>query len=190
MGRLVLVTPATSRLITLDQAKLHCRCQHEAENDLFVGWIKSAEAYCQSYTSMALLTSTWRWIGSEFPTLDDEDAPIDLLIGPVQSISSVSYVDRNAVDQVLATDEYQLENGLVPKLYPGVDDTWPATQAGNVSAVTVQMIAGYTDANLVPAQFSQAILLIVGAHYMNRENPEIPQAANRLLDQVIAERYV
>lgn len=199
MGRLVLVTPATATLLSLEQAKLHCRCQHDAENDLFLEWIKSAEAYCREYTQRALLNSTYRWIGCEFPRDNyGVDAPLDLLISPVQSITSVSYVDADGEDQELDEDEYQLEAGVIaPKLWPGVDCSWPVTQAGNVSAVTVELQAGYTSLDLVPAQFKQAMRLIIGQWYKQREEIVMgtivatpPIAAHRLLDQVLSERYV
>lgn len=192
MPRLVLITPATERLLTLAQAKAHCRVQNDLEDELFTGWIKSAEDYCQSYTSRAMLTSTYRWIGSEFPTDDaGEDAAIDLGISPVQGIVSVGYVDESGDSQTLDAEDYQLDpQEIAPKLIPGVESSWPVTQSGNVSAVTVDFLAGYTSKALVPGQFSQAMLLIVGGWYKNREDQTIPEAANRLLDQVISERYV
>ena len=191
MGRTELITASTTRLLTLEQAKLHCRCQHDAENDLFHGWIKAAEAFCQQHTQRALLTSTWRWIGPEFPTLDDEDAPIELGVSPIQSISSVTYFDTEGDEIELDAEDYQLEARIIaPRLYPGVDVSWPATQAGRIDAVTVEMVAGYTSLDLVPAQFTQAALLMIGEWYVNRETTQIPEAAIHLLNQVLSERYV
>ena len=189
MARVELVTPSSTRLLTVEQAKLHCRCQNNLEDSAFSDWIKSAEAYVQDYTRRALLSSTWQWIGEEFPTLDGEDAPIDLLISPVQSIVSVTYSDENGDEQTLETDEWQLEGGLVPKLYPGIVDEWPATEAGNVAAVTVVMTAGYASTDLVPAQFTQAMKLLVGEWFVNRDVTSIPAAVHALLDQVVSERY-
>jgi len=192
MGRLVLISANNERLVTLDQAKKHCRCQNNLEDELFTGWIRSAEAYCQSYTSQAVLTSTWQWIGSEFPVDDDgNDDFIDLGIGPVQSVNFISYVDADGDDQEMTEDEYQLDpQEIAPRIVPGIGQSWPATEDGNVSAVIVEFIAGYTSKDLCPAQFSQAMLLIIGGWYKNREDQSIPDAANRLLDQVLSERYV
>jgi uncharacterized phiE125 gp8 family phage protein len=195
MGRLVLITPAAERLVTLDQAKAHCRCQHDAENDLFVDWIKSAEAYCQSYTNRALLTSTYRWIDTGFPC---KGKAIDFLISPVQQITGVDYVDAEGNAAALSSGDYQLEaHNMYSKLWEGVGTCWPSTQVGNVSAVTVELIAGYTSKELVPVQFKQAMLLIIGQWYANRSEIIVgtivatpPIAANRLLDQVAAERYL
>lgn len=188
MGRLVLITANASRLLTVAQAKAHCRCQNDAENDLFTGWIQAAFDYCQRYTSRAILTSTWQYIDCGFPA---DDEPIDLLISPVQSITSIEYVDTDADDQTLDDEDYQLDaQDIAPKIYVGPESSWPLTQLGKVSAVTVEFIAGYTSIALVPAQFGQAMLLIIGNWYKNREDPGIPAAANYLLDQLICERYV
>lgn len=194
MGRIDLITAASDRLVTLDQAKLHCRCQSNLENDSFIKWIAAAEEYCQAYTGRALLTSTWRWTGSEFP----RRGGLDLLISPIQSITLVTYVDAAGDEQTLDAADYQIEAQLIaPKLWPGVDSPWPVTQCRNIAAVKVNLIAGYTAKELVPAQFTQAMLLIIGQWYKQREEIVVgtivntpPLAAERLLDQVASRRYV
>jgi uncharacterized phiE125 gp8 family phage protein len=188
MSRLVLINPASERLLTLEQAKSHCKCQHDAENELFLDWIKSAEAYCQKYADRVLLTSTWRWISSQFPCTGKA---IDLKIAPVQSISSVSYTNTAGTLVSLPAQDYQLEpDEFAPMLWEGVDASWPATQQGNVSAVTVELVAGFSSRDLVPLQFKQAMYLIIGDWYVHRDMTRIHQEANHLLDQVAIERYV
>lgn len=188
MSRIVLVNPASERLLTLEQAKSHCKCQHDAENDLFLDWIKAAEAYCQKYSDRVLLTSTWQWIGSQFP---ESGKPIDLGISPVQSISSVIYTDTDGNQVTMAAEDYQLEpTEYAPMLWEGVEASWPATQDWNVSAVTVELVAGWTNRDLVPWQFKQAASLLIGEWYISRDMSRIPDAVHHLLDQVSMDRYV
>jgi len=192
MPRVELVTPANSRLITLDQAKQHCRCQHDAENDLFTGWIKAAEDFVQDYTNRALMTSTWQWIGDCFPSDEDgADDAIDLIIGPVQSVASMTYTDVDGVEQTLDAEDYQFQaHPISPKLWPGVDSSWPWTQGEKIDAVRINLIAGYASAERVPARFSQAMLLLIGEWFEKREETSIPDAVYHLLDRLKAERYV
>jgi len=185
------INPASQSLLTVEQAKLHCRVQHSGEDAAFVDLIKAAEDFCRIHTSRVSLSSTWRLTLPCFP----EDDAIDLEISPVQSIVSVSYTDTDGDEQEL--EDYQLEKSIiVPRLWPAVGESWPATEEGNRNAVVVEFLAGYDDISKVPAQFAQAMKLMVGQWFAYREEiipgsvTTPPIAAIRLLNQVKSERYV
>lgn len=199
MPRIVKVSAATpAHLLTLEQVKLHCRAQHNTEDELFNAWIASAEAYAEGYTARCLLTTQYQWIGEEFP--EDE---LDLLVSPVQSIQSVSYYDENGDVQTLAEEDYELDGAEeVSVLVPAAGTSWPATLPGKRNAVTIVFTAGYRATQdgsgipVIPQQFAQAIKLMIAQWYQHREEVIAgqaltpPIASQLLLDQVTSTRYV
>lgn len=75
----------------------------------------------------------------------------------------------SAGDYVVDTDE---EPGRVV-LKSG--ETWPAVVLREAAGVRVRFTAGYGNASAVPAPIKQAILLLVGSLYENREDVLVAQ---------------
>ena len=67
---------------------------------------------------------------------------------------------------------------------PAVESVWPDTQSGAYGAVTVVYVAGYslpTDSpDLIPTPIKQAVLLMVGDMYENREETVVGQTVATL----------
>ena len=125
------------------------------------------------------MTSTWTY------TLDAFESEIELPMRPIQSISSVSYVDTDGNTQTLAASGYQFD--ATGRLKPSYGNTWPNTQEG-YGAVTVTYIAGATHAGNVPNDIKHAMKLIIGSFEQNREDhligttiTTIPNSAKNLL---------
>ncbi len=77
-------------------------------------------------------------------------------------------------------DEAYSVPGRITKAY---NEDWPNT-LGHVNDVTVQFVAGYTSPDQIPQTIRQAIMMIVGELYKNREEPDIkgfPEGVNQLL---------
>lgn len=87
---------------------------------------------------------------------------------PIQSIDSVSYYDSGNSSQTLATTVYELDTqNEAFRLKP--DQTFPATY-DRWDAITIQFKVGdYDDAADVEAIAKQAILLLVGHYFENRD---------------------
>ena len=120
----------------------------------------------EAYTQRSLITQTWECRLDRFPTDADGGPSIRLWHGPVQSISSVRYVDTLGATQTLSGALYTTDLGLEPGfVLPAVDTSWPDTlECAN--AVTVTFVAGYGDAaSDVPAPDSNAIVFIACFEY-------------------------
>lgn len=153
--KLVTVTAPTEEPVSLDDAKAQVSIIDDTSHDArLLRLIKAARLQAEAHTGMRALTQTVRLELDTFP-----DGAIDLAVYPVASISSVQYDDTNNVQQTLALNAgyYSDITGMTPRLLPV--DSWPDTKDGKPGAVRITMVAGYTSADLVPEDFSQAVLM-------------------------------
>lgn len=116
--------------------------------------------------SRALMEQTWDYSFGRFP--DGDTIPLPL--APVQSITSVTYIDENGATQTMSASDYALsaDTEWSPAVRLGYNKTWPSTR-DTYDAVTVRFVAGYASAAVVPAPLKAAILLLIGHLYENRE---------------------
>jgi uncharacterized phiE125 gp8 family phage protein len=89
---------------------------------------------------------------------------------PLQSIEEVVYIDSNGVEQTLAASAYKVDALTDPgRIAPAYGEVWPTTRA-EPNAVRIRFVAGFGDSSsAVPAPIKQAILLLVGHLFENRE---------------------
>jgi uncharacterized phiE125 gp8 family phage protein len=153
--------------------------------------IKASRVQAEMFTRRAFVTQTWSLLLDGFPSFSTE--LIRLPLPPLQSISSVNYVDVNGVTPTLwAASNYIVDapegdyaqRGRITLAY---GEVWPVTR-DIANAVTIEFIAGYGAAAAVPQGIKQAMLLMIGHWYANRESVnvgnivnEVPQSANALL---------
>lgn len=153
--KLVTVTAPTEEPVSLDDAKAQVSIIDDTSHDArLLRLIKAARFQAESHTGMRALTQTVRLELDTFP-----EGAIDLAVYPVASISSVQYDDTNNVQQTLVinTGYYSDITGMTPRILPV--DSWPETKSGKPGAVRIIMVVGYNSADLVPEDFSQAVLM-------------------------------
>lgn len=129
--------------------------------------INAAEAWIMQFTGSVFLTQT---LVADF---DGFGRHLELPVKPVQSITSITYLDPTLTQQTLATNAYvatPLNSGFDPTyVYPATGTRWPCA-ARVKGAVTVTLQAGYgSDPTTVPVPFYEAIKLLVAHWYENRE---------------------
>jgi uncharacterized phiE125 gp8 family phage protein len=167
-----LVTAPTVEPVTLSEAKQHLRVTDDADNAYITNLIVAARQAVESGESWSLerslINSTWRL------TLDGFAARvsvIELPRPPVASITSITYDDAANVEQTLASNRYRLLSDAEPaRVMPIYNDEWP--EAINYpGSVRITYVAGYgATAASVPQAIKQAVLLLVGDMYENRES--------------------
>lgn len=97
--------------------------------------------------------------------LDWFPCEIELRRPPVQSVTSVEYVDTAGSTQTLASSRYQLDASSAPgRLRPAYGDSWPTIRL-IPNAVTITFVAGYLTAAAVPAIAKRLILLACEEDY-------------------------
>ena len=186
----VIIAPAVEPL-SLAEIKLDRGVEHTLHDDLLTALIRSAREYVENYCSLSLVTQTRELI------LDQFDAIVVLPYGPVQSVSSVAYIDTNGVTQTLAsTDWIAVVNRYAATVTSAYSKYFPATRY-EMNAVTITYVAGYaplsgspTDyASNIPPGVLTAMKLLIGSWYENREatsdrpQHEVPLAVAHLLGQ-------
>ena len=165
---LALVTPAATEPVSTSEAKAHLRVDTSDEDALIASYVSAAVKYIETQTG-PLITQTWDYkVNREWPLVDNYYS-IYLPFSPVQSVTSVSYVDIDGNTQTLSSGLYQtVLSAPNPYLTKAYNQDWP--QIRDIpDAITVRFVAGYTNAAAVPAPIKSAILLMVGRLYEHRE---------------------
>ena len=160
---LKLITAPTTYPVTLAEAKLHCRIDSTDDDTLVTALITAATEMCEQKVGRAIMPQTWEL------TLDSfED--IWLTRTPVQSITSLKYIDEAGVEQTLSGSLYSFaqDDFGFARVDPVYGAEWPTTR-DQINAVTLRYVAGYANAAAVPEGIKQWIKLSISTMYENRE---------------------
>lgn len=154
-----ITTPAAAEPVSLAEAKAHVRVDHSDDDTLLGVVIAAARAHIEKYCGQ-------RFAGQTLTAKCDDFADFARLEdGPINSITSVVYLDENGDSQTLSTDVYELRvDGIEAAIVLKYNQTWPVIRLG--SQITVVMAAGHASA---PADVKAAMLLLIGHLYEHRE---------------------
>lgn len=184
-----IITYPTTEPVTLSEARLHLRLDAydspatHPDDTLIQALISAARDWAEKFTGRSICRRVVEvgldrfpgacWNGLTCRQVGYDPEPIVLPGGPVQSILSVVYVTTDG--QQTLTD-YQLDTNQEPAtLWPAAGVSWPSTKDYQKDAVRVRYQVGYDLAGDSPNQYplplpiKQAILLVVGSLYENRE---------------------
>jgi uncharacterized phiE125 gp8 family phage protein len=184
---LVLFTGPTDEPLTVQEAKDWARITESEDDDLVQGLIRAARCHVEQLTGRALLTQTWDLYLDCFPWQIDVPRP------PLQSVTSIKYIDTEGVLQTLASSEYTVDAKSEPgRIVPAYGKVWPSTRY-EPNAVQVRFVAGYgleaLDIDARAPELRQAIGVLVGTMYEQRETrtpdelTEVPEAFYQLVNQ-------
>lgn len=156
------------RAVSLAEAKRYGEILVDDRDEQINALIDAATEHVERVLQWrTLLTTTWRMKLDTFPVWE-----LWLPYPPLQSVSSITYVDGNGDTQTLSSSLYSVdttsEPGCVTPIYGG---SWPSTR-GHRNDVTVTYVAGYTAASLVPASTRVGIAQLV-AHWMENREPVV-----------------
>lgn len=194
---LFLTTGPASEPITTTEAKLHLRVDADDDDDLIDALIQAAREHVETFTGRALMTQTWDLKLASFydcAAYDSDANVIWLPKPPVQSVTSVTYLDSNGDSQTWTasstgylTDLPTDPKGQRARIYPAYAISYPTTRTIQ-NAVTIRFVSGYASAAAVPESIKAAMKLLIGTWYEQRAHvatgvnaTEIPQTVNTLL---------
>jgi len=192
---LSLVTAPATEPVSRTEAKLHLRVTTTDDDTLIDNLITAARSAAEQYTQRAFITQTWDAKFDQFP-----DDVIILPKPPAVSITSVKYIDTNGTQQTWASSNYRtsIPTGLhaePARIERAWGVAWPSIREV-VDAVEVRFVAGYGAASAVPMELKQAMLLLIGHWYANRESVvtgtitvQVPQTVQWILDPYYAGRF-
>ncbi len=180
-------TPNAELPVTLDDVKKHLRMDDLShDDDSIMAYIMSASRNVEKQYGIALLTQTVKEYWSAFPCLTTE--PLLLRIQPVQSITSIEYLDENGLTQTWDEEEWAFGgyNGAT-FIVPTPDHTWPATWSVP-NAITITYEAGWGDLPTnVPNDITQALKFMVADYFERREDS--PQTFTRASENLLRPYY-
>lgn len=159
-----LITAPDEEPVTLTEAKAQCIVETTAYDTIIGSKIKSAREWVEDYTGRALMEQTWRTKLDRFPC-----GVIYLNHPPLQSVTSITYMDTAGVTQTLSSSAYIVDTTSEPgRVGEAYGYTWPATR-DQMGAVTIESVHGYEDSDAVPQAIKDAILVLIAELYQNRE---------------------
>jgi len=175
------VTAPSTELITLAEAKQHCRIEVDDDDVYVASLIRRARAHAEHKAGRSFGAQTLRLY---LPAFADE---IVLPNGPVNAITTVGYKDAAGAAQTASSSLYYLDRtdaDATLRLVPG--QQWPTTTERR-DAVEITYTAGAW--SVAPEGAIQYMLLLIGSMYAHREADAERAAttlpfAERLLDAV------
>ena len=165
-----LISPPATLAVTLVEAKRHLRVDHTDDDLLIVAYLQAIIDHVDGKDGMlgrALVDQTWELVLDAFP-----ENEIKIPLPPLIAVLSIKYDDTAGNEFTLDPTLYTVDNVKEPGwVLP--DGSWPGTFDG-VNSVRIRYRAGFLDTSsppvtLVPSDIKNAMLLMVGTLYAQRE---------------------
>lgn len=195
MTPLKLIAPPPFLPLTLTEAKLYLRVDHDDEDDTILRCVGAATSYADGldgFLARALVDQTWELTLDAFPLRE-----VLIPLPPLIEIVNVFYDDPGGVQQILDPSGYSIDAVNEPGWIVPVGN-WPQTFDG-INSVRVRFRAGYVDAShsppvgSVPDDIKQALLLYTGTMFDDRATHIVGQtvtAAPWSAEQLLRRRRV
>lgn len=181
----IVTAPAVEPLTTAE-AKSHLRVDASTEDALIDAYVAAARAFYEEATWRALITQTWAMRLEQWPY----EESILLPKPPLQSVTSITYVDSDGDSHTMASADYTVYAQDPGRIWLGYSKSWPSVTLRPGPSITITFVAGYGLAAAVPVIDKQAIRLMVGHFYENREEvmaipgislAQLPMAAQSII---------
>lgn len=166
-GGLSLITAPAVDAIELDDVLNHLRVTQDQDKAQVQKLISSATTYQEDIERRAFITQTWDYFLDDFPGAFGH---LEIPNPPLQSVTSITYIDQNEDSQTLAASKYIVDAVAEPgRIMPAIGESWPST-ASKFNVVTIRFVAGYgNNPASVPDKTKHALRLLVGHWFENRE---------------------
>lgn len=189
------ITEPATEPVTLAEAKLWCRIDDDdtAQDAMVLVMIQAMRRYAENYTRRAYVSRTLQMRLWGFP-----EHCIRLPFAPLQSVTSITYIDSNGSTQTLdgSPSLYQWDTASEPGVVmPVYNDTWPTTRY-DLDSVRITYTCGYASQSLIPANLKLWMQARISTLNENREQlirnnmVNIPRDfADGLLDSLIVDLF-
>lgn len=175
MSKLTITDGPDTEPVTLAEAQAHLRVDSDDDEDLISGLITAAREYCEQAQGRAYVTRAYQYVC-------DVASAVELPMPPCASVEGVAARSSAGVDTDLVEGtDYEVDTdgelGVVEVT------SWPA----DTEHLVVEYTAGYGDAADVPQRMKQAVLMLIGHWYEQREtagrsSAEVPFGVETLIN--------
>jgi uncharacterized phiE125 gp8 family phage protein len=178
----------TNELWTLSEVKNYLKVEDTADDSLITTIIKGARESVEARQNISTLNKTIVQRLERFPSsykvATDYENVIKLLVYPVISVTSITYLDENGNTQTLPQNLYEVDTykGIIGE---AVDQDFPDTYL-SLNDVTITYVAGFgTSATSCPTDIRIAILKMIANIYENRTDSvyKMPTASDVMLNR-------
>jgi uncharacterized phiE125 gp8 family phage protein len=189
-----LIAPPAAEPLSLADARLHLRIDSDmtADDTLISSLITAARQYAEGQTRRALVTQTWLMVLDSFPGASEFGVPFGTSFSlpanaillekcPVQSVTSIRYLDMGGTWQTMPATDYVVDVVSEPaRITPVFGKIWPIPLP-QIGSVQVTYVAGYGAPDVggnwspgpVPAGIVNWMKLRVGSLYEHRGEVEV-----------------
>lgn len=178
----------TNELWTTSEVKNYLKVDDATDDALIAAMLKAARQAVEARQNISTLTKTIVQKLERFPSsykvATDYENVIKLLVYPVVSVSSITYLDENGALQTLAQNLYEVDTyrGIIGE---AVDQDFPDTYL-SLNDVTITYTAGFgTAATDCPSDIRIAVLKLIANMYDNRGDSvyKMPTASDVMLNR-------
>ncbi|MEM7131175.1 MAG: head-tail connector protein [Chloroflexota bacterium] len=193
MLKIARTTEPTEEPLTIEEAKLHLRVDGTDEDAHIMNLIIAAREYAEEVTWRSFCTQIWRMYLDCWP----RSFYVALPRAPLRSVTHLKYTDENGSETTLASSNYIVSGNGTQRGSIAFKSSFsvPSVTLQEIDAIEIEFVAGYGDPSDVPQRIKQALLLIIGHWYENREevvvtpgivSSEVPMAAQALFHSLRA----
>lgn len=174
-------TAPTIPVVDLDTLKEHVRVDYSItdQDQVLQTYLDAATTWLEDYTGRSMTTQTWQLSACDFP--------VRLWLPRAAPLASVTFVKyyRATTLTTLSASVYTVPAFSEPAYLGLVDgQTWPAVDTRD-DAVQIEYVTGATTADAVPAPLRQAVQLVAGHWFANREEVVVSGAVPKRLPMAV-----
>ena len=182
MSTLKVITAPTTEPVTLAEAKLHLKVETGDDDTLISSLITAARETAEIFTGRALASQVLEYILDGFPISNDT---IYIPKPPLENITSIKYRDCQGAETEWDSSNYVVDSESMPaRIALAYGKYFPDFTPYPVSSVRIRFAAGYRtggpDSLKIPEGIKQALKLLIGHFYENRESVVVGTVANKV----------
>ncbi len=169
-----IITAPTAEPISLVEAKAQLRVDGIDEDTFISSIIKAAREYCEDFQGRAYVSRVYDLWLDGWPCKDY----IRILRPPLQTLTSIKYYGTDDTEYTMAATDYFVDAKSEPaRVVLAYNKSWPSLTLRPANGVVVRFTAGYPattavppdPAGNVPQKMKQAMLMLIGHWFENRE---------------------
>ena len=150
--------------VTLADAKLYLRVEHDDDDDLIAALIAGSRIHVEARTRRALITQSWRLVRDAWTA----SGRLEILPAPLASLTAARIYLADGSTQSIDPSAFIIDKSAAPALLAFGNGAPPAPGRA-LAGIEIDVTVGYGAAGTnVPEALRQAIRLLVAHWYENR----------------------